>query len=128
MLPPWKFLKPRHRRADARPVTGHLFSRGPGDRLGLGGAGRHAGRLFVASGDKVAVAGTAEVALRTWNHVALVRNGAAVTVYLNGKSEVAGDLPAPPRGPELSFGGEADAGWEGRLDEIAVYDRALGVA
>ena len=51
-------------------------------------------------------------------------------VYLNGNSEPEITLPLPaafaPAG-ELTFGGcgERESNWEGRLDEIAVFDRVL---
>ena len=80
--------------ATARPVTGFLFSRGPegvgktaGDVLGIGGTESAPGRLFFSGGSSpVVLAGTTEIRLRTWNHVALVRDGAKLAVYLNGSS------------------------------------------
>ncbi|MBL9134371.1 MAG: c-type cytochrome [Verrucomicrobiales bacterium] len=126
----------------ARPVTGYLFSKGrasdpsaQGDHLGIGGtdASAPAGRLFVYNGNekKQILAGTTRLPERTWHHVALVRSNAAVTVYLDGRTEpeISGTLPStvPDAGAELFLGGRNDgfAGLEGRIDEVALYDRAL---
>jgi hypothetical protein len=47
-------------------------------------------------------------------------------VYLNGKLEIEGSAPAVEIS-ELMLGGRSDndSNWEGRLDEIAVFDRSL---
>jgi len=121
--------------ADARAVTGYLFSRGPsgerGDHLGLGGTEGAQGKLFFSNGDRetgVVLAGRTEIPLRTWTHVALVRQGARVRVYLNGKLEIAGEspLPYPADFDTFYLGGRCDRQFcfEGRMDEAAVYDRA----
>jgi hypothetical protein len=61
----------------------------------------------------------------------LVRDGKQVQLFLNGKPEPELTLESPPAPAleELFFGGRCDneANWEGRLDEIAVFDRALSV-
>ena len=129
---------------DAREVTGWMFSRGrdhglgpQGDHLGLGGTG-HAGKLIVLCGANAErgdiVAGRTEIARWTWNHVVFIREGATVRAHLNGsrqpefQTESRADFPAGL--DELFFGGRCDnqSNWEGRLDEIAVFDRALSVA
>jgi hypothetical protein len=129
----------------ARPVTGYLFSKGwpadpsaQGDHLGLGGSDPSvpAGRLFVFNGNekKQLLIGTTPLPERTWHHVVLVRSNASVTVYLDGRAEpeIAGALPStvPDAGTELFFGGRNDgfAGLEGRIDEVALYDRALAAS
>ena len=61
----------------------------------------------------------------------LVRDGETVRIYLNGESPPEIQTGLPPRSPvafdQLFFGGRCDneSNWEGRLDEIAVFDRAL---
>jgi len=126
--------------ADARLVTGYFFSRGPdgdedcpGDHLGIGGTHAAQGRLLFYNGNarKEALTGSTTIGLRTWNHVALVRDGKRVTVHLNGSrtpeiaSEAAISLPSGCK--DIFVGGRSDsfANWEGRLCEVAVYDRAL---
>jgi len=129
--------------ADVRPVTGYLFSRAagqtadtPGDHLGIGGTAGDAGRLFVYHGraKKEPQAGTTPLALRSWHHVALVRQRERLAVYLDGrtKPEIAGAVPTEASAPHahLYFGNRNDgfAGLEGKLAEVAVYDRPLGPA
>jgi hypothetical protein len=129
--------------ADARAVTGYFFSRGadraegaPGDHLGIGGThgeGKLQGKLFVYNGDwlEEVLVGKTEIAPQTWNHVVFVRDRRKVTVYLNGETspEISGEA-APGHGPgvdQLFLGGRNDGlfNFEGKMDEVALYDRAL---
>jgi hypothetical protein len=122
---------------DARPVTGYVVSLGTdgdaaarGDHLGLGGARRaeEAGRLIVTNGREV-LAGRTPIGLREWHHVVLVRRERTVSVYLDGREDLRGDLERtlPASGSALFVGGRCDRadGFEGRVDEVAVYDRTL---
>jgi len=72
------------------------------------------------------LAGSTEIARWTWNHVLLVRDGERLLVYLNGKPELSGQA-AEVSIPQLWLGDRSDssANWEGRLDEPAIFDRAL---
>lgn len=123
---------------DGRAVSGWLFSRGYdhalteyGDHLGIGGRSGHTGRLIFLTGDdpQSLVAGRTEILRWTWQHVVLTRFGETLRVYLNGRIEI--DVKASARGltdlPQCFFGGRSDndSNWEGRIDEIAVFDRAL---
>ena len=126
---------------DARPVTAYLFSRGddgaeaaPGDHVGIGGTAGHSGRLIFFNGNKLnnLLAGKTLIAPKTWNHVVLIREGSRVEGWLNGRLEIAG---APEAGhaadvAQLFFGGRNDrfANLEGKLDEVAVFDRVLSPA
>lgn len=104
---------------DARATVGNLMVWG-GDRLSIAG-----GRLRF-----LGIAGQKEIVPRTWNHVAVVRNGRAVRVYLNGKSEISGDVAPPEPGTHLFVGGSGDSQdtLEGKIDEVSVYRRALNSA
>jgi hypothetical protein len=62
--------------------------------------------------------GATAVPLKTWAHVAVVRKDGRTKVWLNG----AGELDVEGPGPRSLILGE---GLEGRLDEVAVYSRAL---
>lgn len=68
---------------------------------------------------------------RQWYHVAYVRQGRDVAVYLDGHAapEISGVLEpgCPQDTPDLWVGGRSDAlfGLEGKLSHVAVYDRAL---
>lgn len=64
-----------------------------------------------------------------WNHLVVSRSGETVSVSLNGGAPLssgAKPLPSPPS-DTFFFGGGCggDGNFEGRLDEIAVFDRAL---
>lgn len=123
---------------DGRDVSGWLFSRdhdhglgASGDHLGIGGKSAHTGRLmFFHGGDPAAaVAGKTEIPRWQWQHIVLVRDGDAVRVHLNGQLEVETKASAdfPAGFDQCFFGGRSDndSNWEGRLDEIALFDRAL---
>lgn len=124
---------------DGRDVSGWLFSRGSdqglsaaSEHLGIGGKAGPTGKLIFFRGEAqtAAIAGHTELPRWQWHHVALVRDGLAVRVYLNGRLEVDSKLTAkaaPAGMGELFLGGRCDnsANWEGRLDEAAVFDRAL---
>lgn len=127
-----------------RAVTGYFFSRGPdgdskasGDHLGIGGNYLNHGwdgKLMMFNGNErdEALVGKTVVEPRTWNHVVLVRSGKRVSVYLNGSPspEIDGELePTFGDSNNVFLGGRTDRmfGLEGRLDEVALYDRALSV-
>lgn len=110
--------------AEARDFTGYLFGRGMTETLGIGGKSAWSGRLVLGNGG----AGSTVLSPKTWNHVALVNRGGAVAVYLNGNAtpELSGEVP-PAEPPEVFIGGRPDgnANFEGKVDEVAVYRRAL---
>lgn len=118
----------------ARDIAGWMFSRDRdhaispnGDHLGLNGMNQ----LLFKNGDSPAAAGSISVKRWEWNHAALVRNGNRVRVYLNGAEKPQIDVKAPANFPEdfdqIFVGGRSDNSdnWEGRLDEVAVFPRAL---
>lgn len=122
---------------DARPMSGWMFSRGhdfgldpKGDYLGLGGTEHGAKLVFMHGNDETrAVAGKTDAERWTWNHAVLVRDGQQVKIYLNGELEIEATLEdnIPLTTDQIFIGGRTDSqsNWEGRLDEVAVFDRAL---
>ncbi len=123
---------------DGRDVSGWFFSRGTNyglgpysDHLGIGGTSGNTGKLIFLHGDdmKTVSAGKTEIPRWKWQHVILVRDGESVRVYLNGKLEIETTSAAnfPTNFDRLFLGGRSDNSnnWEGRLDEIAIYRRAL---
>lgn len=65
----------------------------------------------------------------TWSHVVIVRSGRTMQIFLNGEGiyhTMGPEVIAPPS-DTFFFGGSSsrETGFEGRLDEIAVFDRAL---
>lgn len=126
--------------SNARLVTGYFFSRGkegaagaPGEHLGIGGTNVASGKLIFFNGNdrNELLAGKTEIPLRTWNHVTLVRDGRRATVYLNfhKEPEITGEITpgCEPNESQIFLGGRSDnfANFEGKLDEAAIYDRAL---
>lgn len=127
---------------EARPVTGYLFSRGKnhdpdanGDHLGIGGthSPESTGRLIFFNGNKAnnLAVGHTVIRPKSWHHIVLMREASKVSVYLDGniEPEISTEIPStvPDRDAELFLGGKNDgvAGLEGKLDEIAIFDRAL---
>jgi hypothetical protein len=126
---------------DARAVTGYLLETSPGadrtggDVLGLGGsAGTTApGRLFfmLDSRRSLCLSGKTEISPKTWHHVVLTRSGSRVTIYLDGNSEpeIVGDASTSQESTQVSFflgsRHDRDANFEGKIDEVALYDRPL---
>jgi hypothetical protein len=123
---------------DGREISGWLFSRGrdfgldaQGDQFGIGGKGRHTGQLIFFHGneEKTIAAGKTVIPRWEWRHVVFVRDGETVRVYLNGQLEIEtkGAANFPAGLDQCFFGGRSDnnSNWEGRLDEIAVFDRTL---
>ncbi len=70
-----------------------------------------------------------EIEPHTWNHVALTYDGSRVHLYLNGAqvSSEAAPTFVSSDGPLKIGGGEALGGnsFDGKIDEVRVYDRAL---
>jgi len=127
---------------DGREITGWMLSRGRdhglgpnGDHLGIGGTAGDPGKLIFLHGNDSEgakrVAGRTEIERWTWYHVVFVRDGNRVRIHLDGNSQPEIETTSPADFPtgfdRLFFGGRCDnqSNWEGRLDEIAVFDRAL---
>ncbi len=124
-----------------RPVTGFLMSRGAegnaaaGDHLGIGGSLQPEldGKLFFFNGNdyNTVLRGHTKIAWREWHHVVFVRDGRKIAVYLDGGAtpEITGEADITLATGEKTFfiGGRCDrfANFEGKMDEIAVYDRSL---
>ena len=126
---------------DVRPITGQLFSielrrtdKAQSDRLCIGGIESARGRLFFSSKTETAndvLAGKTEILAKTWHHLALVRHAGQVVVYLDGnpESELSGNTQLTPieKTSLLSIraGSGSSDSFEGKIDEVAVYNRAL---
>ncbi len=126
---------------DARPVTGCLFTRGSReapnvacDSVGFSGTSDGTpGLISFRGGDqrKANYHGGPVIEPKTWHYLVFVQRGKQVQVFLNGatKPVVAGEaaVACPAGDARFHFGGRdgETARFEGMIDEIAVYDRAL---
>ena len=127
--------------ADAKPVTAYLFSRGSdgdaaalGEHLGIGGNHRDtaAGVLFFYTGNEIGkvVSGSTLLAVRDWHQVTLVRSNRKLSVYLDGKPEIETEMDwtiDDPQALPVFIAGRCDKlfSLEGKMDEVAVFDRPL---
>ncbi len=113
-------------RSDARDITGTLLSCG-GDVLQVTGrADANPGCLAFGTHR-----GPRTLKRFGWHHVVFVRDADRAEVYLDGQRELLCLSLSPSDGQSpLVIGARDDnlANWEGRLDELAVYDRALDAA
>ena len=123
--------------SNGREVTGWLVSRDrdhqtspSGDSLGISGTANEPGRLMFQHGDTVEL-GKTEVERWKWHQVVLTRSGDSVQVYLDAAEEPEIEVQCDAGGltaiESLFLGGHSDNNdnFEGRLDEIAVFNRAL---
>ena len=127
---------------DVRPITGDLLSIGTRTStsaieidLSIAGTSGAPGCLsFSSKTPGKALSGKTKIAPQTWHHVALVQKPAHVDIYLDGnpRPEISGKVPsaANVRLDSLSIGGRDDglASFEGKIDEVALFDRALTAA
>ena len=113
---------------DSRDVLGWMFSRGRSHALGTGESlGLDAkGQLIFRSGEKT-YTGKTPTTRWTWHHAVLVRAGDTARIYLDGQLQIESQIAAPRTVQNLYLGGRHDnqSNWEGRLDETAVFERAL---
>ncbi len=123
---------------NAREITGWLVSQGEdytsqanAISVGLGGI-NSAGSLVLSHSGPTKdqpLSAKADCARWTWHQCVITRTGERVSIYLDSAKEpllsVQGEAsPLPAR---WYFGGRSDrdSSWEGRLDEIVVFDRSL---
>jgi hypothetical protein len=75
--------------------------------------------------------GKTGVGVKTWHHLALVRDRRRVSLHVDGQAEpeLSGDVERAITNQPMSLwiGGRSlgDSNFEGKLDEVTVFDRAL---
>jgi Concanavalin A-like lectin/glucanases superfamily/Neutral/alkaline non-lysosomal ceramidase, N-terminal len=121
----------------AREIAGWMFSRdedlaetGSGLHLGLDGKGDGAGCMTLQIGQNERVTGKTVIERWTWHQATLIRTPDSVRIYLDGspEPEIVAQAKSPERNLANIFVGGASHNrdnWEGRLDEVAIFDRAL---
>jgi hypothetical protein len=101
----------------------YLYS-GPGD-LAMGGGGFAGGTYHETSGGVV-------LPLNAWTHLATTYDGANIRVYRNGVlvATLANTGSFDQSNSPLRLGGNStwSEWWQGRIDEVRVYNRALSAA
>jgi hypothetical protein len=110
--------------AEARSVTGTVFSLGS-DELSLTGGSGPARLRF----GNTRLGGT-PIELRKWTYVAVARDGTAVRVYVNGapQPDIEADVARSPAARLFVAGRPGEPySFEGQIDEVAVYARSLPV-
>ena len=126
---------------DARGTTGwfasidHNHSITPaGLHFGISGTDGEPGKLVLQQGLEKRTLGKTTLDRWVWYRVAVVCDNEEISVFLNGNSEPEIQVPhiaSTPNAPIQSFfiGGRSDNqdNWQGRLDEFALWTRALPV-
>ena len=86
------------------------------------------GTTYAGLFGNVGFIGSAPVTVKTWTHLALVRNNGIATLYVNGVA--AGSITSAPNSPAGTFlvgannsGGETFSGW---IDEVRVFTNGPG--
>jgi hypothetical protein len=85
-----------------------------------------------SSGKEIIVKDSRPLPLHDWHHVAFVADGSMLRLYRNGREVSAAPyrkLHRDPRIKSLAIGTKlnltGDALWDGRLDELAIFNHAL---
>ncbi len=127
---------------DARAITGTLIAfdgktAGKTNEitLSIGGTRNAAGHLVLTTRTPRSdhAAGKSVIVPRTWHHLFFERDGRRVRVYLDGQLEIETTLEGGAvdlseiRSHSPTIGGlrGGDSNFEGKIDEVALYDRTL---
>jgi len=79
-----------------------------------------------SAGSKLPVTGSA--VLGQWNHLALIHGQGNAKLYLNGQLVMDGTISEPQSSDFLLGAKPGSPGYQGRIDEILFYNRALSAA
>jgi hypothetical protein len=97
------------------PHDGYSFRLWDGNKL----------RLFCGGQSLLA---TTPLEVDVWTHVAVVLSGTTATTYINGELDSSGGVAAPTSSsvnPTIGASAQQAYGWNGEIDDITVYNRAL---
>ena len=116
-----------------RNPVGVLYSQGPVNlSLVRNEADKPVMQLDIAGNRYTSESTATTIPVKSWHHVCLVRRSGHMTLWLDGKKQLAAVLQPAERddaGTPFHIAGDASnsANFEGRIDETAVYDKALSV-
>ena len=110
---------------------GRILDQGYGSAFALGADADKRKVMFEYLGGGVAT--RSPVIDQQWHHLAVVKSGTRVTLFVDGREEASTDVrpeAAPARPLLMGFNpGEGSAGhWRGDLDDVRIYDRALSAS
>jgi len=91
-----------------------LFNPSTGnENIDIGGTTNNPGRFTYYNGSTAVVGVSGNVPLLQWVHLAVVRNGTTVTLFVNGNSVSSGTISAPNNTAALSYsiGGNSSGSW-----------------
>ena len=91
-----------------------LFNPSTGnENIDIGGTTNNPGRFTYYNGSTAVVGVSGNVPLLQWVHLAVVRNGTTVTLFVNGNSVSSGTISAPNNTAALSYsiGGNSSSSW-----------------
>ncbi|MBI1246328.1 c-type cytochrome [bacterium] len=111
---------------DAQPIAGWFLS--AGFNVGVAGKGEHAGQLIVQTQkDGPLQYGKTKLDRWSWAPVTVVRSGTDLRVYVNNKLDIEAKVAADLAMNEVFIGGSSSNqdNWQGRIDEVAIFDRVL---
>ena len=117
---------------DARDTTGVLLST-EAETLLLAGkaAGDQSGKLVLRSGGK-SFAGKTRTNSEHWHYLTIARDKQHVRVYLDGGTEpeidATTDPPKPPKRLLIGSDGSSETTFDGKVDEVSVFDRAMAAS
>ena len=122
---------------DARETLGWFASRDHnhtisqrGDHFGIGGTATKSGAIIFQHGNDDPITSAQTLARWTWNRITIVRSSDRVQLFINGQRKPAIDTQCKATGAGIKsmfIGGRSDndSNWEGRIDEVAIFDRVL---
>jgi hypothetical protein len=101
-------------------------------RLSLTSTGKWRGTVFVGSSN-ITVTDPGTPSTTAWNHLALVRNGQQITLYVNGAAAAttsfSGSINTSTGMLAIARSGATSDGYfKGTVDEVAIYPTALSAA
>jgi PKD repeat protein len=101
-------------------------------RLAITSGGQWRGTVFVGS-TAYAVTAPGSAALNQWSHLALVRSGSSLSIYVNGQLAATANAPGTLNSTTGMFaigrsGASSSSYFNGAVDEVAFYNHTISAA